>query len=112
MAKSKVHQKTRAPKARVEQPVSEGIRRAAERAGIAPITLVTKPDGTQFCMFDRSVIEGLDAMLAYAAESAIEAAPHEIPPLRRNVGAQAAVDACRAIRKVRQAFRQAMEGAP
>jgi hypothetical protein len=34
MAKSKVHQKTRAPKARAEQPVSEGIRRAAERAGI------------------------------------------------------------------------------
>jgi hypothetical protein len=37
MAKSKLHQKTRAPKARAEQPVSAAeIRRAAERAGIDP----------------------------------------------------------------------------
>lgn len=34
MAKSKLHQKMRAPKARAEQPVSAGIKRGAARAGI------------------------------------------------------------------------------
>ena len=36
MARGKVAQGTRAPKRRAEQPVSEGIRRAAARAGIVP----------------------------------------------------------------------------
>ncbi len=36
MAKSKVTQGTRTPKKRAEKPVSEGIRRAAKRAGVKP----------------------------------------------------------------------------
>ena len=36
MARQKVTQGTRAPKKRAEKPVSEGIRRAAKRAGIDP----------------------------------------------------------------------------
>lgn len=36
MAKSRVTQGARASKARAEKPVSEGIRRAAARAGIEP----------------------------------------------------------------------------
>lgn len=36
MAKSKVAQATRAPKRRTEKPVSEGILRAAARAGVEP----------------------------------------------------------------------------
>lgn len=39
MAKSRVSRGTGAPKARKEKPVSQGIRRAAERAGIVTLTV-------------------------------------------------------------------------
>jgi len=41
MARSKVSQGSRASKARAKQPVSEGIRRAAKRAGLSPRTQTT-----------------------------------------------------------------------
>jgi len=90
-----------------EKPVAR-IKEAAERAGIY---LATGPNDIRVCMFDWDIVERLDRLLQRAAESAIEAAPREIPPMFGRVGAQAAVDAVRGIREAREAFAKAMTGA-
>ena len=92
MASKKVARESRTPKRRS----GKGIKRAAERAGV--------------CLLDRAVVERLDWLLRSAAESAIAAAPREFPPMIGRVGAQAAVDAYRTIREVREAFAKALEG--
>src|SRR5437762_1105717 len=95
MARGKVAQGTRASKKRVEQPVSEGIRRAAARLGIEPThdgTRVTVMRG-DLALAAQEIRAAFDDVLA--AELSDDAAQHDVlvlSALRRLRCAQSSVE--------------------
>ena len=102
-SKTTVHDKRLLAKARREEvPVSGGISRAAERAGIK-----RKPAYDDPVTMRRGIVELLVGMLEGAKHAAIEGA---IPPRFADAGPEQAIEAYRAIRFVQRDLRRALEG--
>jgi hypothetical protein len=103
MAKSKVHQKPRAPKARAEKTLLKGrIEAAAERGGVK-----SKPKGGDEIGFGRATVELMVNQLESAKRLAIEGA---IPQRFADSGPEQAIEAYRTIRFVQTSLRRALEG--
>jgi hypothetical protein len=61
--------------------------------------------------FEKHELERIDRMLQFAAHSALEAAPRDIPPLLGRTGAAAAIDAYREINMIRNLLAKAEDDA-